>query len=105
MANEEMSQIHERARRYCISHLAGCYSRCVEWKGEGSREVSDWLEAEKHVQAHGQEWVDEIAKVIEDGPNVTDEELDVKFGRYLFHFSQSLRGFLPRPPYGKITFF
>jgi hypothetical protein len=94
-----------RAIRYSIEHVAGCYSRCVEWKGEGSRQLEDWINAEKHVtQSISPELVEKIALEIIKNSAISNESLDCQFGRTLFHFSQCFRRALPQNLYGKAIF-
>lgn len=44
-------------KRFTISKLAGILYDCVEWKGEGSRQDTDWLTAEEYTNHIGDNWI------------------------------------------------
>ena len=54
---------NEDTRRYAISKLAGVLSRSVEWRGNGSRQDTDWYTAERFIDNElGEEWLKELTQ-------------------------------------------
>ena len=55
--NELIDDNYPEIKRFAISKLAGILYGCVEWKGESSRQDTDWFTAEEYINNNVSEGV------------------------------------------------
>ncbi len=87
-------------KRLCTQKVAAIFYETVQWLGEGDRALTDWLEAEKIVEANP----NFIRQIAQRAGNISVEEFEQKFGRFLFEWAREFRQYLPISLYGSCMF-